>query len=77
MPRRGLDRAAVVEAAAALADEVGLDGLTLAGAWLAERGGLPGDPDDGAWAVALVAAAMAAGTDRPEVLWDGADGSGG
>ena len=38
MPRRGLDRAAVVEAAAALADEVGLDGLTLAG--VAERLGV-------------------------------------
>ena len=48
--------------------------LTLAGAWLAERDGLPDDPDDGAWAVALVAAAMAAGRDRPEVLWDGAEG---
>src|SRR5262245_31033548 len=35
MPRRGLDRAAVVAAAAALADEVGLEGLTLAS--LAER----------------------------------------
>jgi AcrR family transcriptional regulator len=31
MPRRGLDRAAVVAAAAALADETGLDGLTLTG----------------------------------------------
>jgi AcrR family transcriptional regulator len=31
MPRRGLDRAAVVAAAADLADEVGLAGLTLAG----------------------------------------------
>ena len=29
MPRRGLDRAAVVEAAAALADEVGLEHLPL------------------------------------------------
>ena len=48
--------------------------LTLAGAWLAERDGLLDDPDDGSWAVALVAAAMAAGSDRPEVLWDGADG---
>jgi gamma-glutamyltranspeptidase/glutathione hydrolase len=48
--------------------------LTLAGAWLAERDGLLDDPDDGSWAVALVGAAMAAGRDRPEVLWDGADG---
>jgi AcrR family transcriptional regulator len=38
MPRRGLDKAAVVEAAAALADDTGLDGLTLAG--VAERLGV-------------------------------------
>ena len=48
--------------------------LTLAGAWLAERDGPLDDPDDGSWAVALVAAAIAAGRDRPALLWEGADG---
>jgi AcrR family transcriptional regulator len=42
-PRPGLKREAVVEAAASLADEEGLDGATLAE--LASRLSYPGDPD--------------------------------
>jgi gamma-glutamyltranspeptidase/glutathione hydrolase len=47
--------------------------LTLAGAWIAERLDLGADPDAGQWAVATVAAAIAADHDRPEVLWEAAD----
>ena len=48
--------------------------LTLAGAWIAERLPLPGDPDDPQWAHLLIEAAAAAGYDRPVVLHADADG---
>ena len=48
--------------------------LTLAGAWVAEAAGLGTDPDDPAWAHLLVEAWRAVGHDRPDVLFDGADG---
>ena len=49
--------------------------LTLAGAAVAERLGLGADPDDPAWAHLLVEAWRAVGHDRPDVLFDGADGA--
>ncbi|HXN60452.1 MAG TPA: gamma-glutamyltransferase, partial [Acidimicrobiales bacterium] len=52
--------------------------LTLAGAAVAEILGLgtdPDDPDDPAWAHLLVEAWRAVGHDRPDVLFDGADGA--
>jgi gamma-glutamyltranspeptidase/glutathione hydrolase len=48
--------------------------LVLGAAALAERLGLPADPDDPAWAHLLVEAAKAAGRDRPTALHDRADG---
>ncbi len=48
--------------------------LGLAGAWIAERVGLPADPDDERWPHVTVEAARLAGHDRPEVLHEGADG---
>jgi len=48
--------------------------LTLAGAWIADGLDLPGDPGDPGWAHLLSEAARWAGYDRPEVLFDGADG---
>jgi gamma-glutamyltranspeptidase/glutathione hydrolase len=48
--------------------------LTLAGAAVAETLGLGADPDDPAWAHLLVEAWRAVGHDRPDVLFDGADG---
>ncbi len=48
--------------------------LTLSSAWIAERVGLPADPDDERWAFALVEAARQAGFDRPDVLHEHADG---
>jgi gamma-glutamyltranspeptidase / glutathione hydrolase len=48
--------------------------LTLASAWIAERLGLSDDPSDPQWAHLFVEATRAAGHDRPEVLFDGADG---
>jgi gamma-glutamyltranspeptidase/glutathione hydrolase len=48
--------------------------LTLAGAWIATDLPLPDDPDDPAWPHLLAEAARVAGTDRPAVLFDGADG---
>lgn len=48
--------------------------LTLAGSRLAERLEPPGEPDDERWAHLLIEAATAAGYDRPDVLFDGADG---
>ncbi len=48
--------------------------LTLAGAAVAERAGLGADPDDPRWAHLLVEAWRAVGHDRPDVLFDGADG---
>ncbi len=49
--------------------------LTLAGAAVAEILGLGADPDDPAWAHLLVEAWRAVGHDRPDVLFDGADGA--
>ena len=49
--------------------------LTLAAARLATAVGLPGDPDDPQWAHVLVECAKQAGFDRPDVLFDGADGA--
>ena len=49
--------------------------LVLAGAWIADHLPLPADPGDGAWAHLLVEAARWAGHDRPDVLFDGADGA--
>jgi gamma-glutamyltranspeptidase/glutathione hydrolase len=49
--------------------------LTLAGAAVAAELGLPDDPDDPAWAHLLSEAARAVGRDRPDVLYDGADGA--
>jgi gamma-glutamyltranspeptidase/glutathione hydrolase len=48
--------------------------LTLANAWIAERVGLGDDPADPLWAHLVVEASRAAGHDRPDVLFDGADG---
>ncbi len=48
--------------------------LTLAGAWVAEAAGLGTDPDDPAWPHLLVEAWRAVGHDRPDVLFEGADG---
>ncbi len=49
--------------------------LTLAGAAVAEAAGLGTDPEDPRWAHLLVEAWRAVGHDRPEVLFDGADGA--
>jgi gamma-glutamyltranspeptidase/glutathione hydrolase len=49
--------------------------LTLACAWIAEGLDLPGDADDPGWAHLLAEAARAAGIDREEVLFEGADGA--
>lgn len=48
--------------------------LTLAASAVASRLELPDDPDDPRWAHLLVEAARQVGKDRPEVLFDGADG---
>jgi gamma-glutamyltranspeptidase/glutathione hydrolase len=48
--------------------------LTLAGAAVADAAGLGSDPDDPRWAHLLVESWRAVGHDRPEVLFDGADG---
>jgi len=48
--------------------------LTLAGAWVAEASGLGTDPADPQWAHLLVECWRAVGYDRPDVLFDGADG---
>ena len=48
--------------------------LTLAGAVVAEAAGLGTDPDDPRWAHLLVESWRAVGHDRPDVLFDGADG---
>jgi gamma-glutamyltranspeptidase / glutathione hydrolase len=50
--------------------------LTLAGAFMAEHLGLGDNPADPLWPHLIVEAARAAGRDRPEVLFDGADGPG-
>jgi len=49
--------------------------LTLAGASVADAAGLGSDPDDPRWAHLLVESWRAAGHDRPDVLFDGADGT--
>lgn len=48
--------------------------LALSGAWIAAQAGIPGDPQDGAWAPLLVESARQAAYDRPAVLHEGADG---
>jgi gamma-glutamyltranspeptidase/glutathione hydrolase len=48
--------------------------LTLASSWIAEQLGIGDDPTDPLWAHIVVEASRAAGHDRPEVLYDGADG---
>jgi gamma-glutamyltranspeptidase/glutathione hydrolase len=48
--------------------------LTLASAWIAQQVGLGDDPADPLWAHLIVEASRAAGHDRPEMLYDGADG---
>ncbi len=50
--------------------------VTLAAAWIAERVGLPTDCADALWPHLMAEAGRAAAFDRPEVLYDGADGSG-
>jgi len=47
--------------------------LTLASAWISDGLDAP-DPDDAAWAHLLIEAARQAGHDRPEALFEGADG---
>lgn len=49
--------------------------LTLASAYIAEQLGLGDDPADPLWAHLFVEATRAAGHDRPDVLFDGADGT--
>ncbi|HXY26969.1 MAG TPA: gamma-glutamyltransferase [Acidimicrobiales bacterium] len=49
--------------------------LTLASAAVAERVGLADNTDDPAWAHLLVESWRAVGHDRPQVLFDGADGA--
>lgn len=49
--------------------------LTLAAARLATALGLPDDADDPQWAHLLVECAKLAGYDRPDALYDGADGA--
>jgi gamma-glutamyltranspeptidase/glutathione hydrolase len=48
--------------------------LSLAGAAVAERAGLGTEPEDPRWAHLLVETWRAVGHDRPEVLYEGADG---
>ena len=50
--------------------------LALAGAWIAERVGLPEDPEDDRWAFLLIEAVRHASYDRPAVLHEHADGPG-
>jgi gamma-glutamyltranspeptidase/glutathione hydrolase len=49
--------------------------LTLASAWIAEQAGLPADPADPRWPHLIAEASRVAGFDRPDVLFDGADGA--
>ncbi len=49
--------------------------LLLGAAGLADGLELPADPDDERWAHLLIEAAKAAGRDRPDVLYEGADGA--
>jgi gamma-glutamyltranspeptidase/glutathione hydrolase len=50
--------------------------LALAGAWIAERVGLPDNPQDERWAFLLIEAARQAAYDRPKVLHEHAAGIG-
>jgi gamma-glutamyltranspeptidase / glutathione hydrolase len=49
--------------------------VTLAGAWIAEKVGIPVDCTDPIWPHLVSEAGRAAGFDRPVVLFDGADGA--
>lgn len=49
--------------------------LTLAGAWIAQRLGMPEDPDDEKWAFTLIEAARQAASDRIAVLHEHAEGA--
>ncbi len=49
--------------------------LTIAASALADRLGLPADPNDPQWAHLLIEAATVAAHDRPQVLHDAADGN--
>jgi gamma-glutamyltranspeptidase/glutathione hydrolase len=49
--------------------------LTLASAALAAQFDLPDDPNDERWAHLLIEASKVAGFDRPDALYDGADGA--
>lgn len=49
--------------------------LTLAGAWLADGLPLPDHPGDGGWPHLLAESARAAGADRGDALFEGADGT--
>jgi len=49
--------------------------LALAGSWIASGLLVPDDPDDPVWAHLLIEAARQAAYDRPEVLYEGADGA--
>lgn len=48
--------------------------ITLGAAWLAEQSGLGSDPEDPRWPHLLIEAIRQASHDRPEVLFEGADG---
>jgi gamma-glutamyltranspeptidase/glutathione hydrolase len=50
--------------------------LTLAGAWIAEKTGIPADTTDPRWPHLIAEAGRVASFDRPTVLFDGADGAG-
>jgi gamma-glutamyltranspeptidase / glutathione hydrolase len=50
--------------------------LALSSAWIADRAGMPDDPDDERWAFVLVEATRLGGFDRVEALHEGADGHG-
>jgi len=50
--------------------------LTLAGAWIADKVGIPSDSTDALWPHLIAEAGRAASFDRPSVLYDGADGAG-
>ncbi|HUW01095.1 MAG TPA: gamma-glutamyltransferase [Acidimicrobiales bacterium] len=49
--------------------------LSLAGCWIAERTDLGTDPNVGRWAHLMAESARVTGHDRPDVLFDGADGA--
>jgi gamma-glutamyltranspeptidase/glutathione hydrolase len=49
--------------------------VLLTAAWIAERAGLPDDPDDPLWAHILIESMRQAAVDRPAELFDRADGA--